>query len=115
MTEPFDKLKKSLHEVMALTEEKIDKRLKAAREFSQQVQQDELQVQEDLEILKAERASIEDAKVEVQRQLEEIALVRAELEAKKNGGLFACCMSKPKTQASDITVHVEGEPEMQTH
>mmetsp|Transcript_101029 Transcript_101029/g.253329 ORF Transcript_101029/g.253329 Transcript_101029/m.253329 type:complete len:114 (+) Transcript_101029:112-453(+) len=107
MTEPFDKLKKSLHEVMAVSEEKIDKRLRATREFLTRVQQDEAQVQEDLEMLRAERASIEDAKMEVRRQLEEIALVRAELEAKKSGGLFACCISKPKTQVADITVHTE--------
>mmetsp|Transcript_16919 Transcript_16919/g.43799 ORF Transcript_16919/g.43799 Transcript_16919/m.43799 type:complete len:114 (+) Transcript_16919:119-460(+) len=111
MADAFDKLKKSLHEVMAITDEKIDKRLKAAQEFVHKVKEERSQVQEDLEILRAERASIEDARRDVERQLEEVALVRAELEAKKNGGFFGCCISKPRIQVADITVPLESEGE----
>mmetsp|Transcript_128141 Transcript_128141/g.370984 ORF Transcript_128141/g.370984 Transcript_128141/m.370984 type:complete len:113 (+) Transcript_128141:159-497(+) len=105
MAEAFDKVKKTLRDVLAATEEKIDKRMTQSRDFLTQVHREEEQLRDDLDLLRAERASLEEERIRVQQQLDEVAQVRAELEARRRGGLFGCCMSKPRTQVSDITVH----------
>mmetsp|Transcript_77297 Transcript_77297/g.151661 ORF Transcript_77297/g.151661 Transcript_77297/m.151661 type:complete len:116 (-) Transcript_77297:174-521(-) len=112
MGDPLDKLKKSLQEIMVNTEQTLDKRMKAAREYLVEVQRQEGQVREELETLRGVRASLEDERARVQQQLEEVAQVRAELEARKRGGFFACCMAKPKAQVADITVPVDPEQEL---
>mmetsp|Transcript_17849 Transcript_17849/g.38243 ORF Transcript_17849/g.38243 Transcript_17849/m.38243 type:complete len:117 (+) Transcript_17849:181-531(+) len=110
MSEPFDKLKKSLHEVLEVANDKIDKRMKAAFEFVDKLRAEELAVNDDLEMVRDERLALEDQCRELEGEIARVKQLRSELEAKQQGGLFAACMARPKP-VEDVVV----EPEPDVH
>lgn len=111
MKEPFEKIK-MLNEVLAATEEKLDKIMRHMWDFLSHVSHDD-HLQEDIGFVRAAHVSLLEELSSVQQQQQQQIEDGAQVwEAKACRSIFACCVAKTIIQMSNTTVHRGPEAEM---